>query len=579
MNLEGLSLSLLTAYLSEQLTGSKIHKIFMPAPHCLLMVLNKRQGTAYLTADSGANGPILFITDKAPENPATPPGFCMLLRKHLEGGRITAVVQNDLERVITFEVDILGASSKLITKKLIFELAGRNNNIILTQNEIIIDSLKHVDITQSSYRNILPGRAYKMPPPQTGLNILTASPEQIVEASCLNTTTAFCQKLISSTTGIGKTIAEEMLKASGIDPKAEAISTSEAKTLTANIRMLQENICYDKIATVYAAVSNANQVKFIIPLKPQLSNSVAGVKEFSDINAAINYAVNLNPAKVPSHGRLKHLVSSETGKLKRKFAALQEDLCRAEDADTQRIIADTIMANMHLLQKGAKNARLVNIYSGEAIDITLAPMLTPSENAQRYYKSYNKLKRAQTEIRLQLESTAKALTYLESIDVSLLTASSKEEIAEIQQELEDAGLIKKNDKHKAKLRLGKPTPMHIRISENTEVFIGKNNKQNDFVTFSLGSPKDLWLHTKDIPGSHVILKSKLPNVKQEEIILAAQLAAYFSKGRDGSNVPVDCTERRYVKKPSGSKPGFVIFTNQHTYYVTPDRELIHKYIP
>ena len=213
---------------------------------------------------------------------------------------------------------------------------------------------------------------------------------------------------------------------------------------------------------------------------------------------------------------------------------------------------------------------LYSIYDGNEMKVALEPMLTPVENAQAYYKRYNKYKRAQTEVQLQLESTQEMLEYLATIEASLMTATSKSEIAEINQELIAAGFIKVVGKKKNKMTLQKSQPLHLQLNQETELYIGKNNKQNDYVTFKLGGPHDLWFHTKDIPGSHIILKTSLPQPRQEDIQLAVQLAAYFSKARTGSKVPVDCTQRRYVKKPSGSKPGFVIFTNQTTYYTTPD---------
>ena len=242
------------------------------------------------------------------------------------------------------------------------------------------------------------------------------------------------------------------------------------------------------------------------------------------------------------------------------------------------MLADTIMANIYQIKKGQTSAELINIYDGEPVTVSLSPILSPTENAQAYYKRYNKYKRAQTEVRIQQESTEEMLAYLESLDASLLTATTKEEIEEINQEMLGSGLLKDTNKKKKNAGLQKSQPLHIRLNPEADLYIGKNNKQNDYVTFTLGNPKDLWFHTKDIPGSHVILKTSLPEARQEDINLAVQLAAYFSKARDGSNVPVDCVQRRYVKKPAGSKPGFVIFTNQNTYYTTPDMELIQKYL-
>lgn len=579
MNLEGLTLKLINDILNHELLGSKLYKIFMPNPRALLLSVRRMHDTSALICDLNNNSPVLYIPEKLPENPDTPPSFCMLLRKHLEDGRITKIFQSDLDRIITLEIDLLGASSKIITKKLIFELAGKNSNIILTQDDIIIDSLKHINAAQNSYRTIMPGKAYVAPPPQTGLNILTASPSQIVQKANALPAASFCKSLISATTGIGKVTALELLTAADILPQEVRLENAACLSLTKVIYDLQKHLNdTTTLHPVYALLSRTNQIKTILTLPPQNLEADMQVRKFNNINAAVNFAVNLRPTQLPQHEQLQKTVSSETAKLQRKLQALNQDLLCAEDAEQQRISADTIMANIYNLKKGQSQAELINIYDGKPITIALSPILSPVDNAQFYYKRYNKYKRAQSEIRLQIKAVQETLSYLASLDVSLLTAATKNEIEEIRQEMINNGLLKSTSKKKKNTRLQKSQPLHIKLNTETDIYIGKNNKQNDYVTFTIGSPKDLWFHTKDIPGSHVILKTVLPTPYPEDINLAVQLAAYFSKARNGSQIPVDCTERRYVKKPSGSKLGFVIFSNQNTFYTTPDITKITKII-
>lgn len=579
MNLEGLTLKLINDILNHELLGSKLYKIFMPNPRALLLSVRRMHDTSALICDLNNNSPVLYIPEKLPENPDTPPSFCMLLRKHLEDGRITKIFQSDLDRIITLEIDLLGASSKIITKKLIFELAGKNSNIILTQDDIIIDSLKHINAAQNSYRTIMPGKAYVAPPPQTGLNILTASPSQIVQKANALPAASFCKSLISATTGIGKVTALELLTAADILPQEVRLENAACLSLTKVIYDLQKHLNdTTTLHPVYALLSRTNQIKTILTLPPQNLEADMQVRKFNNINAAVNFAVNLRPTQLPQHEQLQKTVSSETAKLQRKLQALNQDLLCAEDAEQQRISADTIMANIYNLKKGQSQAELINIYDGKPITIALSPILSPVDNAQFYYKRYNKYKRAQSEIQLQIKAVQETLSYLASLDVSLLTAATKNEIEEIRQEMINNGLLKSTSKKKKNTRLQKSQPLHIKLNTETDIYIGKNNKQNDYVTFTIGSPKDLWFHTKDIPGSHVILKTVLPTPYPEDINLAVQLAAYFSKARNGSQIPVDCTERRYVKKPSGSKLGFVIFSNQNTFYTTPDITKITKII-
>ena len=267
---------------------------------------------------------------------------------------------------------------------------------------------------------------------------------------------------------------------------------------------------------------------------------------------------------------MQKAISGSIVRTEKKIDALNSDLKTAENAESQKIIADTLMSNIYLIKKSLTSCTLNNIYTNEKIEVALSPVLTPVENAQSYYKRYNKYKRAVEEIIKQRQETNELLEYLQSLDSSLQTASNKTEVAEIRQELINEGIISENKKGKSKSSLPKSVPLSISLSQETIIYVGKNNKQNDFVTFSIAKPHDLWFHAKGFPGSHVILRTTLPKPTEAEIARAAKIAAYFSKARNSSNVPVDCTEKRFVKKPSGAKPGFVIYTNQQTLYVTPD---------
>ena len=575
MNLEGITLKLVTDNLNRELLGSKIYRVYMPNPHAVLLLVRRSRDTSALLADLNGGSPALYIPAKLPENPETPPSFCMLLRKHLEEGRITRIYQSDLDRIITLEIDMLGQSSKIITKKLICELTGKNSNLILTQENVIIDSLKHISAAQSSYRTILPGKEYVAPPPQAGLNLLTADPAEIVSTANSSPSATFAKAFVSATTGVGRATATELLAAADILPQTVRLEPAEEHALTQCITELQHRLNGEALQPVYALVGRTNQVKTILALPPLVNKSELSVREFGDINSAINFAMSLAPIQLPQHEQLQKLVTAEAAKLSRKLNALQEDLLHAEDAESQRMLADTIMANLYQLHKGQSSAEMVNIYDGNTVTIKLNPILSPSDNAQAYYKKYNKYKRAQSELRQQIEATESMLTYLASLDASLLTATTKNEIEEIRQEMVTAGLIREIGKKK-KTSLQKSQPLHLKLREGVDLYIGKNNKQNDYVTFTVGGPRDLWLHTKDIPGSHVIMKATSPTA--EDIALAVELAAYFSKARSGSNVPVDCVERRYVKKPAGAKPGFVIFTNQRTYYATPNEERLAPFL-
>lgn len=576
MNLEALTLTLQTKYLQQELLGSKIYRVFMPNPHAVMLMLKRERDTVALLADMNGGSPALYIPERLPENPEIPPAFCMLLRKHLEEGRITGIEQSGLDRIITLEIDMLGASSKIITKKLIIELAGKNANVILTQDNMITDCLKHVGAAQSSYRQLLPGKEYVAPPPQKGCDILKDSPLAIVQEANSVPAANFLKAFMGTCLGIGKSTALELLVAADLLPNMQHLSPENEQALAEQLRLLQERL--QEACPVYALIGRTNQVKTILTLPPQALEEGMRVQEFGDINRAINFSVSLRPIQLPQHEQLQRLVASEEQRLKKKLQALEKDLEAAESADEQRIIADSLMASIYLLKKGQSTAKIMNIYDGLEFEVKLSPMLSPVDNAQAYYKRYNKYKRAQTEVLQQQIAAEELLSYVESIDASLTTASTKAEVEEIRQELIGIGVIKELGKKKANFKLPKSEPLRIRLHEDAELYIGKNNKQNDYVTFTVAGPRDLWFHTKNIPGSHVVLKTGFAEPRSADIDLAVQFAAYFSKAAAGSNIPVDCVQRKFVKKPSGSKPGFVIFTNNKTYYTNPDTERLEKYL-
>ncbi|MGL5206840.1 MAG: Rqc2 family fibronectin-binding protein, partial [Acidaminococcaceae bacterium] len=424
-----------------------------------------------------------------------------------------------------------------------------------------------------SFRQILPNQVYNTPPEQNGLSFLYDNPADLTESICKHPSKSILQSIISETIGIGKFTASELLYRSGINLSVINFPVEKKSDFLKNLASLQINIKDHlvKKLPVYGVMTKTNRMNTIVLTNPlHLDKTKFLVKEFPNLNTALNFAAKLVPIQLPERELLQKAISAAIARTEKKITALESDLKTTENADSQKIIADTLMANIYILDKGITSCLLNNIYTDELLEITLSPLLTPVENAQNYYKRYNKYKRAIEEINTQKQEANTLLQYLQSLDISLQTITNKIEIAEIKQELINEGIISENKKGKNKASLPKSAPLSINISPETTIYIGKNNKQNDFVTFGMGKPNDLWFHTKGFPGSHVILKTTLSKPTDADIATAANLAAYFSKARNSSNVPVDCTEKRFVKKPSGAKPGFVIYTNQQTLYVTPD---------
>jgi predicted ribosome quality control (RQC) complex YloA/Tae2 family protein len=574
MNLEGIIISQLTTDLQKKLQGSIIYKVGMPNAHALLLQLKTDNSTTSLLADVNGAGPSLYFPEKLPLNPENPPAFCMLLRKHLEEGRVVSIKQLGLDRVIIMEIDILGKQTQIVTKKLIFELTGKNANIIFTQDDKIIDSIKHVNPNESSYRTVQPGADYLPPPPQKGLPILGTVSDTIVTSLPDIVDKSLLKSFITTTTGIGKASAQQIFTHAHIPLNGNYLTPADRKNLAQAITDVQN---YQAAGKTFAVlISKRNLCQTIFPYPAWYVPEGSRVENFTELNKALLYAQSLEPIQLPEKELLTKIVVKEEQKLSKKVLVLKEDLQKAENADEKRLIADTLMANIYRLQQGQTQCTLESIYDGTLLQITLNPEISPAANAQAYYKKYNKFKRAQEEVKKQLAATLEQLDYLGSIDSSLLTASTRPEIQEIRQELLRAGIIP-TPKHKLPLP-AKSVPMRIDFSKDTTIYIGKNNRQNDYVTFKLGTGNDYWLHTLKVPGSHVLVKTSLPAPEDGAIPLAVELAAYYSKARGGSNIPVDCTLRKYVKKPAGSKPGFVIYTHQTTYYATPDEQKLLKLI-
>lgn len=570
MNLEGITLQLLTRELSRALGGGRIFKIFMPSRASLLLQINVLNQTRNLLIDMSGDSPLITLPRILPERPDLPPAFCMLLRKHLEEGRIAGVRQYGLDRVLILDVDLIGAERKIITKKLILELTGKNSNIIFTdENGIILDALRHVTKAQSRVRQILPNLPYTCPPAQEGLDFLRESPNAIRQAVVAQGAVDLVRALITATVGIGKATAQEVALRSKITGPVNLLDLQSAQSLETALAGLQAEITKrleNEDPTVIAQIDPRNRMKNLVPYVPHVHPDWKQ-QTFPSLLDAMAYSASLVPVQIPDKDVLTKLVAAQETKTEKKLKFLAQDLAKAENADAQKAIADTLMTYGWSLKKGQTTCTLNSIYDNKPMSIALAPELTPMENAQAYYKRYNKFKRAVGEIQQQQKEAEELLEYLQSLEVSLGTASTKGEIAEIRQEIIALGLLPAPRKKQPSQ--SRSTPMKVQLTPETFLYIGKNNRQNDEVTFKLGRGGDLWFHAKNMPGSHVILKTTLPQAREEDILTAARLAAGFSKGKEADRVPVDYTEKRLVKKPHGAKPGFVIYTGQTTLFVKP----------
>lgn len=579
MALDGLSLSILLTELNAKLTGGRIDKIFQPDKYTLILWVRQTHENLRLLISVNPKHPRIHLTETTLENPAAPPAFCMLLRKHLEGGRIANISQHSLDRIALLSIDFRNEDGTIATKYLTIELMGKHSNIILTQHNIIMDAIKRIGASLSRSRQVLPRMEYTFPPGQMRLNLLTTPILDFFNTlTALDTSLLLTKALIQTVIGIGPITAKEILWRAGLPENMTVQSLDNADILAlseATNSIITPLKSGESAPTVM--VSAENQLAGIASFKLEHLTPKYTTYNFSTMSEAVEFTDSLSGKKqLPEQTILSKLVIEESNRLHRKKFILTQELCDATAADSYRECADILMANLYNIPKNQDKVILENLYSNTSDDkqvtIDFDIRLSPLENAQIYYTKYNKLKRAKELLEVQLSQCIEEISYLESITVALEHAANTPDLADIREELMNGGYLKKASKRR--MPIPASSPLAAVTPDGLTILIGKNNRQNDIVTFKQAQHNDIWFHTKDIPGSHVILRSGTQTPSLQSIEAAAHLAAYYSKASQSSNVPVDYTQRRYVKKPSGAKPGFVIYDHQSTIYVTPNETII-----
>ncbi len=580
MSLDGFSMSPLVTELHTRLVGGRIDKIFQIDKYTLIFWIRQYNENLRLLISVNPEQPCIHLAAATPENPPVPPSFCMLLRKHLEDGRIGQICQHNLDRIVKIDIDIRGEQGNILTKSLVVELMGKHSNIIFMHDNTIIDAIKRVGDKISRVRQILPGRTYNDPPGQSRINLLTTPAIDLLKTFD-GLTGQLSKIIINNSIGIGPVTAKEIAWRAGLPPNIAIESLDNAdfnalqEAMDSIIQPLKEGTSMPTVV-----FDDNNRLVGIAAYKLEHLQQYTS-RIFATMSEAVEFATKLKGVQhQPDKDLLKKILSAELARLQRKQLTLSQEREEAELADELRKYADILMANLYNIPARTPQVTLPDLFSEQPEDscltIGLDPLLSPLENAQRYYTKYNKLKRAQNLLWEQLEKCNQEIKYLDSINVALGYAATSAEIAEIRQELVTAGYI--NEPHKRRLTIQPSVPLTTITADGFTILVGKNNKQNDLVTFKHARPDDFWFHTKDIPGAHVILRTNSQHPSQSAIMSAANLAAFFSKARQSANIPVDYTQRRNVKKPSGAKPGFVIYEHQNTIFVTPDENLIHSLI-
>ena len=584
MALDGLVIHSLAHELTTKLVGGKIDRVHQPENDELVLYIRNNKENFKLVLSSSASNPRIYIAnDYKKENPIKAPMFCMLFRKYIQGGIITEISQINFERIIKISVESFDELKEKTTTDIYIEIMWRHSNIILVQNSKIIDSIKRIPPSVSRVRQLLPNMTYELPPAQDKINPIKGTSIK----SFINILREFdgpiYKGIYSKFLGISPSVAKEICHRANLNPNDNGNDKTrdELSVLYRIFSDLFTNIKKDEYNPCIVIDENVDKVIDFSCINLSYLDGNKFIKNDS-ISQIIEDYYKTKDFKERVHQRTADLRKSISIKLERlyhKQKKIEKELRDADNADEFKVKGELLTSYIYMIQKGMESVEVANFYDPNYSNIRIAlnKNLTPSENAQKYFKKYNKLKTAKIELTSQIAICNEEIEYLENIMLGIENCENLEELNDIKDELIKLGYAKAPFRYKAKKDIDPTTkPNQFTSSDGFKILVGKNNKQNDYLTLRIADPEDLWMHTKNIPGSHVIIKCAGKEVPDNTLLEAATLAAYFSKARLSSQVPVDYTMKKHVKKPSGSKPGMVIYETNSTIYVTPTEELVVK---
>ena len=575
MALDGISIHALVHEFNQNLLNGKINKISQPEREELLITVNTADGNKRLLISANASLPFMYITKDNKPAPAQAPGFCMLLRKHIGAGRIIEISQMGLERVVRFKIQHLNEMGDITFKYLYVEIMGKHSNIIFCNEEnMILDSIKHIPSSVSSVREVLPGRDYFIPAQEGKINPLEST-EDFFKSKVLKKSDSVFKAIMSSYIGISPTIANEICYRAGIDSDVSNASLFDEhkislyKEFTALIDDVKSNNYYYNIIVD----GNTNKPMEYAPLKLSMYADMQS-KEYDSFSEVLVEFYAKRNAYTNIHQKSADLRKIISNHIER--AAKKLDLQLKQEKDTNkrekyRIYGELLHTYGYEAKQGDKSITVINYYNNEELTIPLDVDLTPSENAKKYFDKYAKLKRTAEALETYIEQSRQELELLKSIEASLTIAETETDLADIRRELIDHGFIKKHTGSK-KEKSKKSKPLHFIDDNGFDIYVGKNNYQNDELTFKFATGNDWWFHTKKIHGSHVIVKTNGKELPDSTYEYAAELAAYYSSGRDSDKVEIDYLQKKNVKKPASSVAGFVVYYTNYSLIATPTLE-------
>lgn len=570
MAFDGITVAALVQELRDNLTGGRIAKIAQPEPDELLLTIKTPTGQRKLYISASASLPLIYLTDENKLSPMTAPNFCMLLRKHIGNGRITSISQPKLERIISLHIEHLNELGDLCEKKLIIEIMGKHSNIIFCDDkDMILDSIKHVSAQMSSVREVLPGRTYFIPDTMEKSDPLSVDVSSFMEILRLKPV-PLGKAIYTSFTGISPVIAEDICFLAGLDSQLPASELDEDTFLHLfrQFSYYMDDIrgCHFHPCIYYDGTSPKD---FGAVTLSHFSNYTK--QEFTSISEVLNtyYATKNTLTRIRQKSAdLRHVVQTALERNRKKYDLQKKQLRDTENREKYKVYGELIHTYGYNLAPNSRELTALNYYTNEEITIPLDPTLTPAENAQKYFNKYNKQKRTFEALTELIQETADDIHYLESISNALDIALTEADLIQIKEELMQTGYVRrKYTKKKEKIT---SRPMHYISSDGYHMYVGKNNLQNEELTFSFANGNDWWFHAKGAPGSHVIVKTggdELPDRTFEE---AGRLAAYYSKNRGSDKVEIDYVEKKHVKKPNGSKPGFVVYYTNYSLVIDSD---------
>ena len=570
MAFDGVTIASIVSELKRELTGGRLYKIAQPEEDELLLTVKTPVGQRRLLISAGASLPLIYLTESNRPSPMTAPNFCMLLRKHLQNGRITDISQPGLERIIRIQIEHLDEMGDLRSKTLIVEIMGKHSNIIFCNDDnMIIDSIKRISAAVSSLREVLPGKPYFVAQTQDKLNALTTDFDAFRGVLSSRPQPVF-KALYGSFSGISPILAQELCHEAGVDgdlPTA-ALSDGNYEQLFGAFSHMTEAIKAEAFAPNIAYTAGRPVEYCALPLT-MYGNSTVSYATMSELLETYYAEKEVLTRIRQKSSDLRHIVQTALERNVRKYDLQLRQMQDTEKRDTYRVYGELLNTYGYSAQPGAKSLEVLNYYTNENVTIPLDPTLSALENAQKYFDRYNKLKRTY-EALSQLTGEVKAeIEHLESVSVALDIALREEDLAEIKEELTESGYIRRRSGAKKQKTLN--GPLHYVSSDGFHMYVGKNNYQNDELTFKLATGNDWWFHAKKLPGSHVIVRlgnaDELPDRTFEE---AARLAAYYSKGRQQEKVEIDYIQKKHVKKPAGAKPGFVVYYTNFSMTIDSD---------